>query len=87
MSISTNPETYPTTPLGKTIKVLLDPEQSEILSDLGEACFAVIGRASHPGNPKRWVLHVLPTSIETANQAVKVAKGELRTVKPRTPKP
>lgn len=64
----------------KPVAIPLDHEQSEILAEMGH-CFAVVGRTSYPGNPKRFTLHLVPTSIELADLAVRVARGQLATRK------
>jgi hypothetical protein len=60
----------------KPIRILLSKAASDHLTKAGEACFAVVGRQSHPDDPTRWILHVVPCDIATADSAVKVAKGE-----------
>ena len=65
------PTTTPT-----ALKILLDPEQSEILSDTGHSAFLVLARASYPQDPKRWILHIVPTSMSQASAACRVALGE-----------
>jgi hypothetical protein len=67
----------------ESIRIILGPEESEILRDAGE-CFAVIGKASYPDNPRRYALHLVPCSIQDANKAAAVARGELLTRKKPT---
>lgn len=53
----------------------LTAEQSERLNALAdgdwEKCFVVLGRETHPGDPKRWRLWVLPTTLNKANAAIR----------------
>jgi hypothetical protein len=57
------------------IRILLGQAASDHLNAAGESCFAVVGRASYPDDPARWVLHIIPASMATANDAVAVAQG------------
>jgi hypothetical protein len=59
----------------KPIRILLSKAASDHLTASGESCFAVIGRASYPDDPSRWVLHLQPCDIATADNAVAVAQG------------
>jgi hypothetical protein len=65
-----SPESSP-----KPIRILLGQAASDHLNAAGESCFAVVGRASYPDDPARWVLHIIPASMATANDAVAVAQG------------
>lgn len=56
-------------------RILLSEAASRHLSATGENCFAVVGKASWPDNPARWVLYLLPCSIAQADSAVRVARG------------
>jgi hypothetical protein len=62
----------------QTLRILLGPSASAHLTATGEGCFIVAGKQSHPEDPARWVLHLVPTSIKAADDAVKVAKGEAK---------
>ncbi len=75
-----NPEASP-----ETLRILLGPSASAHLNATGEGCFIVAGKQSHPDDPARWILHLIPCDIATADSAVKVAKGEAkaRRVKPQ----
>jgi hypothetical protein len=57
----------------KPIRLTLDPEQSEILTDAGADAFLVIGRGSWPDNPNRWQLWIVPSTVKQVNAAVRVA--------------
>jgi hypothetical protein len=57
------------------IRILLGQAASDHLNAAGESCFAVVGRASYPDDPSRWVLHLQPCDIATADAAVAVAQG------------
>jgi hypothetical protein len=63
-------------PIAEPIRILLSKAASDHLTKAGAACFIVAGRQSHPDDPSRWILHLVPTSIKAADDAVKVAKGE-----------
>lgn len=68
-------------------RILLGPSASQALTDAGPSVFLVIGRASWPEDPSRWVLHLVPVdSIKTANDAVSVARGEATVRRPKAPK-
>lgn len=56
------------------LRLILDPEQSKDLAEHGEA-FVVIGKGSYPDAAGRMTLHAVPTSIELANRAVRLARG------------
>jgi hypothetical protein len=64
----------------KPIRILLSEAASAHLTAAGESCFAVIGRQSHPGDVSRWILHLIPCDIATADSAVAVAKGTKRSI-------
>ena len=58
-----------------SIRILLDQATSDALSATGESAFMVIGRASHPDDPSRWVIHLVPVDMQLACQACEVATG------------
>jgi len=60
----------------KTVsRIPLGPRASEALTATGESAFMVIGRASHPDDPSRWVIHLVPVDMQLACQACEVATG------------
>ncbi len=63
------------------VRILLGRTASEHLTTMGAACFAVIGKASYPDDPARWVIHLVPSTIKDADAACKVATGKARAVK------
>lgn len=63
------------------IRLLLDQTASDYLSATGESAFVVIGKASLPDDPTRWVIHLLPVQMATATAACNVALGTHRAVK------
>lgn len=63
------------------VRILLGESESAALTAAGESVFMVIGRASHPTDPCRWVLHAVPVPMATANAACNVALGTHRAVK------
>jgi hypothetical protein len=56
----------------KPIRILLSEAASAHLTATGEACFIVIGKASHPDDSSRWVIHLQPCDIGTANDANRI---------------
>jgi hypothetical protein len=65
------------------IRILLSEAASRHLTETGEKCFAVIGKASHPDNPARWILYLMPCDIPTADAACRVARGISKERRPR----
>jgi len=82
----TPPAPPPAPPHPRAIPIRLDPEQSEILTDAGGDAFLVIDKETYPGDPKRWVIHLVPCSINAGNAAIRVARGISAERKTRTPK-
>lgn len=70
----------------KLIRILLSERVSAALTEAGEQCFAIIGKASHPDDPSRWVLHLAPVEWETAHDACEVLLGRKRATAIRKPK-
>ena len=70
----------------RAIRILLSETASRHLAEHGAACFAVVGRATYPADPKRWIVYLLPCSIEAANAATSVALGTRKASKIRPPK-
>ncbi len=66
------------------LKILLSQAASDHLTATGEAAFMVIGRASHPDDPARWVIHLVPVDMKAATAACNVALGTHRAVKIKT---
>ena len=66
---------------------MLDQTASDYLSATGESAFVVIGKASHPDDPTRWVIHLLPVTMKTACDAIAVATGEAKATRPRVKAP
>jgi hypothetical protein len=56
-------------------RIILDQQSSEALTAIGESAFIVIGKASHPSDPGRWVIHLVPVPMATAAAACEVATG------------
>ncbi len=63
------------------VRILLSQAASEALTATGESAFLVIGKASHPDDPSRWVIHLVPVPMATASAACSVALGTHRAVK------
>ena len=57
------------------LRILLSESESAALTAAGESAFLVIGKASHPQDPSRWVLHLLPLPMKAACEASEVALG------------
>jgi hypothetical protein len=55
--------------------LLLGQRASEALTAAGESAFLIIGKASFPSDPSRWVIHLVPVPMATASAACEVAKG------------
>lgn len=64
-------------------RILLGKEASDHLTATGESAFLIAGRASHPDDPSRWAIHLLPVSMKAACDAIAVAKGEARATRPK----
>lgn len=58
------------------MRIILDHQTSEVLSSAGEPAFMIIGRASYPDDPTRWVIHVVACPMATAAAACEVATGQ-----------
>lgn len=69
------------------IRILLGPGASAALTARGGSCFLVIGKASWPDDPSRWVIHAIPCDLKAASAACRVARGISRESKPRGAKP
>ena len=65
------------------IRITLDPEQSRQLSQAGQGAFSIVGRASYPGDPSRWILTLAPVEWKTAAAACHVLQGTHRATKIR----
>lgn len=60
------------------LRILLGPSASKALTDTCNGAFIVIGKASHPDDPTRWALHLIPCPISAANDACDVAQGKAK---------
>jgi hypothetical protein len=67
------------------IQIILGQAASEALTAAGVDCFMVIGKASHPEDPARWVIHLAPVTMRTAQDACEVLLGTK--VAKKLPKP
>jgi hypothetical protein len=68
-----------------SIRIVLGEAASSALTASGEEVFVVIGKATTDA-PGRWAVHLLPCPMKQARDAIAVATGEARAVKPRAPK-
>ena len=66
------------------VRILLGASASEALTATGEAAFAIIGKASHPDDPTRWVLHLIPVDKALADQACGVILGTHKATRVRS---
>jgi hypothetical protein len=57
------------------VRILLSQAASEALTATGESAFLVIGKASLPSDPSRWVIHCVPLDMKAACEACEVATG------------
>jgi hypothetical protein len=65
------------------VRILLSEAASRHLSTTGENAFVLVGHATYPDDPKRWILYLLPTTVEAANAGTAVARGTHRAAKIR----
>jgi hypothetical protein len=63
------------TTVADSIRILLGQRASDHLTATGESAFLVIGKASHPDDPSRWILHLVPVPMATASAACEIAMG------------
>ena len=68
------------------IRLVLGRSASEALTAAGERAFAIVGRASYPEDPSRWVIHLAPVDFPAAQDACEVLLGTKRAIRPRKPK-
>jgi len=57
------------------VRLLLGQAASDYLTATGESAFLIVGKASHPDDPSRWVIHLVPVDMQLACQACEVASG------------
>lgn len=81
------PVSRPVPSTGEPIRLLLGERASDALTAAGESAFVVIGKASLPDDPTRWVIHLLPLTMKTACDAIAVATGEARATRSRVKGP
>ena len=54
---------------------MLSEMESAALTATGEIAFLIVGKASLPDDPTRWILHLVPVPMATAAAACEVAQG------------
>ena len=64
-----------TSPENRPVRILLGETASKALLDAGTN-FIVAARQTYPDDPSRVVLHLVATTFERGNDAVRVAMGE-----------
>lgn len=57
-------------------RILLGQHASDALTATGEKVFVLIGKASHPDDPSRWAIHLVPCDMKQATDAIEVATGK-----------
>lgn len=84
ISIDTGLRTSPETGV---VRILLSEAASKALL-AASSCFVVAARQTHPNDPARVVLHLVPCSFQQGNDAVAVAQGRMtaKPIKSPTPK-
>lgn len=68
------------------ITIDLGPNQSRLLSEAAPeftSVFAVACRQSHPEDPQRFRLHLIPSTVAIVGDAMKVISGEMKATKLR----
>ena len=68
------------------IRLVLTEDQSLVLSEHGE-CFLLAAVGSYSDAANRFVIHAVPADRKQIEDAIRVAKGEARAVKPSATKP
>ncbi len=71
-------------PKPEHVRILLSEAASKHLTDTGESVFMVIAKATHPEDPTRWVIHLVPIPKAQADGASRVALGTHKAVKIKT---
>lgn len=59
----------------QTVRLMLSEMESAALTATGESAFLIVGKASLPDDPTRWILHLVPVPMATASAACEVALG------------
>lgn len=57
-------------------RILLGQRASAHLTAAGGDAFLVVGKSSYPGDPSRWILHLVPCPMDRASAACEVATGK-----------
>ncbi|MEO7099432.1 MAG: hypothetical protein ABI162_08730 [Luteolibacter sp.] len=68
-------------------RIQLGEKASQALTDAGGKCFAIVTRATHPNDPSRWVIHLVPIDWQTATDADAVLHGRATAKRMKQPKP
>ncbi len=63
------------------VRILLSKAASDALTAAGEGAFAIVGKATSPDDPSRWVIHLAPVEWETAVAACNVLLGTHRAIR------
>lgn len=69
--------------MSEPTRILLSEAASKHLLKAGE-CFMIAGKSSHPEQPGRIVLHLVPIDKPLADAACLVAMGQARATRPRS---
>lgn len=57
------------------VRLLLGQAASDYLTATGESAFLIVGKASHPDDPSRWALHLVPVEKGLADKLCEIAMG------------
>jgi hypothetical protein len=71
----------PSPPPAIPTRIVLGQTASAALTASGERAFLVVTRGSYPEADGRWVLHILPATIDQVNGATRIIKGTHKAVK------
>lgn len=61
--------------MNEPIRLLLGERASAHLAASGGDAFLVIGRASYPDDPSRWILHLAPCPMDRGRPHMEQAEG------------
>ena len=74
----------PTAETPQSVRILLSETASKTLLEAGE-CFMIAGKTSHPEQPGRIVIHLVPVPKDLADKACGVVMGTHRAAKIKAP--
>jgi len=68
-------------------RILLSESASRHLDSIGAECFVIVSKAKTPDVIGRWVIHLVPCSMQTAREAEAVLLGKAKATFPKPSKP